>query len=133
VKLLLQGLDLPLHLGTVVYSVVRAGTVLGEQGGHQRVGVAHHRDGDTLVDDPLSRSMMAMPCRAGMAASTGRGCGSAAPGGTAAPPPLLPAQAPADAIRPVLADMEPDGVDFAGAADHLGNDVEEEPELPFDG
>ena len=110
--------------------------VLGEQRRDQRVGVAHHRHRDPLVDDAVE------PEHDGHALAGAHGGehrrevpdqqlaeelellddlarGEAAGGGDPAV---------------VLADVEPDGVDFAPErADHLGNDVEQQPELPLDG
>ena len=131
---MLQRVELPLHLGAVVLGAGGRHAVLGEERGDQRVGISHHRHGDALVDHPVE------PEHDGhaLAGAHGRENGSEVAGEELAEELQLlhhfagrePASRGDSAV--VLADPEPDGVDFTSErADHLGDDVEQEAELPL--
>ena len=113
----------------------RRHAVLGEERGDQRVGVAHDGHRDALVDHPVE------PEHDGHALAGAHGRqhrGEVADEQLAEELELLhdlAGREPARRGHPavVLADVEPDGVDFPPErADHLGDDVEQEPELPLD-
>ena len=110
--------------------------VLGEERRHQCVGVAHHCHGHALIDDPIETQHdgHALPGPHGY-----EDRGKIADQQLAQELQLLDHLAGGESSRRggtavVLADVKPDGIDFtAERADHFGHDVEQEPELPFDG